>query len=192
MDREAFERSRDESRKAAGKLQEIRGANQLEKISELWSEYLTCIQRSYTKLRIACRNGPSKGWCDKVFHTRDDDELLKYVLHARNADEHGIAKITKEKSGGVGLNPKEGNFLGVDELTISGGRLSMGPALAANAKIETFPAEVLLVPVRERGVAYAVPSMHLGNKLADVNLLAVAEAADQFLRAKLDEADKAF
>jgi len=35
-------------------------------------------------------------------------DLLKYVLHARNADEHGLAPVTTNKEGSIGLRPKKG------------------------------------------------------------------------------------
>src|SRR5258705_7260992 len=99
MDRQAFGRAREEAGKATQKIAEIRQAKTLREITDLWSGFLTDIQRSYTKLRIACRSGPSKGWCDNVFHTRNADDLLNYVLHARNADEHGVAKIPSLSAG---------------------------------------------------------------------------------------------
>src|SRR5690348_7732201 len=99
MDRKAFSRAREEAAKAAEKIAAIRSAKTLSEISDHWSGYLTHVQRAYTRLRIACREGGSKGWCDQVFNARDTDELLRYVHQARNADEHGVDKITEEKQG---------------------------------------------------------------------------------------------
>jgi hypothetical protein len=118
--------------------------------------------------------------------------LLNYVLHARNADEHGIAKITDEKQGGIGISPKQGNSLEIDHLEIGPGRIVMGPGVAANARITFIPAEVLLDPVRDRGIVYDMPKKHLGEDLGSATLLEVAECAEGFLRGKLDEADSRF
>src|SRR5258708_7308976 len=79
MDRQAFGRSRAEADKASQKIVAIRNARTLPEIADHWSGFLTDIQRAYTKLRIACREGPSKGWCDNVFGLRNTDELLRYV-----------------------------------------------------------------------------------------------------------------
>jgi hypothetical protein len=192
MDRQAFGRAREETEKAAQKIKAIQGATTLQEISDHWSGFLTHIQRSYTKLRVACRSAPCKGWCDNVFHTRNRDELLNYVLHARNADEHGVEKITEEKQGGIGIGPKEGNSLEVDHLEMGPGRIVMGPKLAANARITITPGEIRLIPVRDRGIVYDVPTKHLGEDLGSVTLLEVAERAEAFLRTKLDEADAKF
>jgi hypothetical protein len=192
MDKQAFGRAREEAGKAAQKIAEIREAKTLHEIADLWSGFLTHIQRSYTKLRIACRSGPSKGWCDNVFQTRNADALLNYVLHARNADEHGVAEVTEVKPGSIAINPKQGNSLEVDHLEIRRGGIAMGPKLAANAKVTLTPGEVLLAPVRDRGIVYDVPKMHLGEKLESAALLEVAERAERFLRVKLDEAASKF
>jgi len=175
-----------------GKSQKLEKAKTLEEIADLWSGFLTHIQRSYTKLRVACRSGPSKGWCDNVFQTRNADELLNYVLHARNADEHGVAKITDEKQGGIGIGPKQGDSLVIDHLSIGPEGIVMGPGVATNARITFIPAEVLLVPVRDRGTIYNVPKKHLGGDLGSATLLDVAQRAEGFLRGKLDEAASKF
>ncbi|MEA2794537.1 MAG: hypothetical protein QOI87_1917 [Bradyrhizobium sp.] len=192
MDRQAFGRAREEAGKAAQKIAEIREAKTLREIADIWSGFLTDIQRSYTKLRIACRSGSNKGWCDDVFHTRNADELLSYVLHVRNADEHGVAKITDETQGGIGLQPKQGNFLDVDHLEVGPKGIVMGPGLAASARITFTPGQVLLVPVRDRGIVYDVPKRHLGEDLGSATLVEVAERAEGFLRGKLGEADSRF
>jgi hypothetical protein len=192
MDRQAFGRAREEAGKAAQKIAEIRAARTLQEVADLWSGFLKHIQRSYTKLRIACRSGPCKGWCDNVFHIRNGDELLNYVLHARNADEHGVAKITEETQGGIGIGPKEGNSLEIDHLEMGPRGIVMGPNVAANARITFTPSAIRLVPVRDRGIVYDVPTKHLGEDLGSVTLLEVAERAELFLRSKLDEADSRF
>lgn len=192
LDRRAFDRSRAELEKASAKIGEMRAANNLQEIADLWSEHLTNLQRAFTKLRMACKEGASKGWCDNVFHERSKDPLLSYVLHARNADEHGVASITAHKAGTIGIGPKTGNSLEIDHLSIGPGGITMGPNLAANARISFTPGEVLLVPVRDRGIVYDVPKEHLGEKLDAPTLLSVAERAEAFLRAKLDEAGAKF
>jgi hypothetical protein len=192
MYREAFVRAREEARKASDKIVAIRNARTLSEVADLWSSFLTHVQRSYTRLRIACRSGPSKGWCDEVWNTRNNDDLLKYVLHARNADEHGLAPITESKRGSIGLRPKKGNTLEVDHLTIGAGQMVMGPKLAANADIVIIPAEVLLVPVRDRSVQYDLPTKHLGKDVGPIKMIGVAEFAEAYLRGILDEADTKF
>jgi hypothetical protein len=186
MDRQAFVRSRAEADKASQKIAAIRNARTLPEIADHWSGFLTDIQRAYTKLRIACREGPSKGWCDNVFSLRNTDDLLRYVHQARHADEHGVAKITEEKQGTIGVGPKEGDSLEVDHAQIGRGQIVTGPKMAANARIIVTPGEVCLVPVRNRGAT------HLGEELSSATLLEVAERADRFLRGKLDDANSKF
>ena len=114
------------------------------------------------------------------------------MLHARNADEHGVEKITEEKQGEIGIGPKEGNSLEVDHLEMGPGHIVMGPKLAANARIIITPGEIRLIPVQDRGIVYDVPKKHLGDDLESAMLLKVAERTEAFLRTKLDEADVKF
>jgi hypothetical protein len=192
MDRQAFLRSREEAEKASQEIAAIRNAKTLSEVADHWSDFLTHIQRAYTKLRISYRKGPSKGWCDQIFSLRDSDDLLKYVHQARHADEHGVERITEQKEGRIAIGPKEGDSLEVDYARIGGGQVVMGPRMAANARVTITPGEVRLVPVRNRGVTYQVPKAHLGKDLESVTLLRVAELADAFLRDKLNEADGKF
>ena len=54
----------------------------------------------------------------------------------------------------------------------------MGPKLASNARIIITPGEIRLIPVRDRGIVYDVPTKYLGEDLGSVTLLKVAERAD--------------
>jgi predicted translin family RNA/ssDNA-binding protein len=49
MDRQAFGRAREEAGKAAQKIAEIREAKTLQEVADLWSSFLTDIQRSYVE-----------------------------------------------------------------------------------------------------------------------------------------------
>ena len=40
----------------------------------------------------------SKGWFDRVKHVRKTDKILSYILHARNADTHGVERITQDSN----------------------------------------------------------------------------------------------
>jgi len=99
-----------------------------------------------------------------------------------------IARKTRRDS----IGPKQGDSLVIDHLSIGPEGIVMGPGVATNARITFIPAEVLLVPVRDRGTIYNVPKKHLGGDLGSATLLDVAQRAEGFLRGKLDEAASKF
>jgi hypothetical protein len=56
-----------------------------------WFEFLLAANRIYSKLeRGAKGNGRSMAWFGRMKHARKNDELLSYLHHARNAEEHGL------------------------------------------------------------------------------------------------------
>lgn len=178
---------------ARQKLEAIRASNNPATLDALWSDYLTHTQRAYTKLRIACAEGPSKLWCDKLIERRRSDELLQYLLHARNADEHGIEAITEKTEGRVLFKPKPpATSIKIDYLEIVRGVITMGPETQRNAIIELVPAAVKLVPVRDRGVTYQIPRRHRGEDFNDPTLIGVGEIGLAFLEHTLAEAAETF
>ena len=91
MDEKALAAAKDKLRLAKAKLDAMQAATHLNELADCWSDFLTEVQRVYTRLIKATEHGSSKGWSDQVKHARKTDELLSYVHHARNADEHGSA-----------------------------------------------------------------------------------------------------
>ena len=190
MDKKAYARARQEADLAAAKLNAMQNAVDLASYAQLWSEFLGHIQRTFTKMKIATTKGASKGWYDKIESQRRDDELLSYIRHARNADEHGVEPVTVQRPGGIGIGPKIGNSLYVDHLEIRNGEMIIGPELAKNAKIEFIPASVHLSSVRDRGLDYQPPRNHLGTTLQETTPIVVAQAALKYLQTMLSEAEQ--
>ena len=192
MDEKAFARAREEAKLAASKLEAMKTAKKLAALAQLWSEFLTHIQRAFTKMKIATANGPSKRWYDTIENIRRTDDLLSYIRHARNADEHGVESVTHAKPGGIGISPKVGNTLHVDYLEMNKGQMTLGPELAKNAIIEFIPVSIHLSAVRDRASTYQPPKPHLGNPIQNATLIGAAEAAITYLEAALSEAKAKF
>jgi hypothetical protein len=184
----ALDRALDEARLASDKLENMRVTSNIRALAQLWSEFLTHLQRSFTKLKIATTNTSAKGWYDTVENIRKTDELLSYVRHARNADEHGVERITDQKPAHVTINPKQGKDLIVDHLQVGPHGVRMGPKLAEQAKVEFHPESITLVSVRDRGSIYQPPKSHLGKELHQCTPVSVADLALTFVKHILDEA----
>lgn len=88
-----LEKVKSEFRLVGQKYNAIVLAKTLAELTVAWSEFLSCTERTFRKLRLATRSGPTKSWSDQIEHDRQNDELLVYVRQARNADDHGLEEI---------------------------------------------------------------------------------------------------
>jgi hypothetical protein len=104
-DGRAFEGAKEKLRVARGKLDEMRAANQITKLARLWEEILTVQQQIFLRLRKAFEHGPSKAWSDSITNDQRSDAMLQYVMHARNANEHGIDNIIETRHSRLKINP---------------------------------------------------------------------------------------
>lgn len=192
MDSAAFARAKLECETAQTKLSAMRTAPDIKTLAALWSEFLTSAQRCFTKLRKATEAGPSKGWMDQVVHTRNQDELLSYILHARNADEHGIKAITEEKDATFSLRPKVGTDLHIKSFAITGGQILIDRETADKVVMEFTPRTIRLAPVTDRGRTYDPPRTHLGQPVDNPDPITVAELASSYLAGIVAEAAQKF
>jgi hypothetical protein len=190
LEPKAFARARHEYGLAASKFDAMRSAATATDLELYWSEFLTHIQRAFLKLKKASERGAAKGWFHGIEHTRTTDEMLSYIRHARNADEHGIERITSKLPGGPMIVPKEGNMLHIGHMEMTPFGVKMDPETEKNSKWVFIPSKVLLASVRDRGADYAVPRNHLGTPIGPATPLAVAELALKFLADTIVEAHK--
>ena len=120
--------------------------------------------------------------------------LLKYLLHARNSDEHTLTEIVSEQPGGIGINPASGiSGLYIKSLKMSGGPQGM------NIRYEGSPAEIRVVRphvrlerVYDRGEWYNPPTQHLSTPLSQRDPVAVATLGFDYYRAFLTDAEATF
>jgi hypothetical protein len=217
IDEKASERAKAACKAASEKLAAMKTTKDQQHLSVLWSEFLIYTQRTFTRLRKATERGSSKGWSDNVLDVRSNDELLSYILHARNADEHGIEPITHRQASGFTLHPKEEKPWGAastmremsrraeDHIASLGMELEIrsapqpGEVLSEPsgriitrlaAEVRFYPERVRLVPVRDRGRVYQPPSNHLGTPINDASPIGIATLAVAYLEAIISEAEK--
>lgn len=133
----------------------IEAATTLVEIETAWSDFLVFANRVFSKLEQGAKsNGKSKAWFDSKKHERRTNTLLRYVHHARNADEHGIRRVTEKEPGGIvlGVGPGAWRF---DGAIGPGGRMIVtalgGQELGKSKFVDVIPARVRLVRVIDRG-----------------------------------------
>ena len=120
-------------------------------MEEAWSNFLTMANRAYTKLEQGAKdNGKHRAWFGRQKHERRQDPSLRYIKNARDADEHGLERITERASGGIGikfssrrvLNQRSSN---ADILVED--RLHWNLRSSSEISVHAYPAGVKLIAV---------------------------------------------
>ena len=188
MEQRSFLQAKEEFRKSLAKLEMMKKSTDIHQLSDIWSEFLTSVSRVFNKLKNATRIGASKGWYDNIENMRKKDELLSYIRHARNCDEHGLDPITNKQRGSIGMGAKDGGALYLDNLSITKDGITIGEKAAKNIQLTFYPAQVLLIPVKDKGRLYHPPTNHLGTEISGSNPILVAELAVKYIDSVLSEA----
>jgi len=187
----AFSRAKDHLESARRNLEATAKASSLDELAWAWSGFLTDAQRVFSKLREATRAGPSKRWSEILQRTRDQDELLRYVHQARHADEHGLERIAQKQNGELNITAGDGPAH-IHTITAIPGKGVSIEYRGERPVVTWTPERVVLLPVRNRGVVYPVPTQHLRQRLPDATAISIAERAYQFLAEAVAEAETRF
>lgn len=113
MTDELLKYPRAELRSAARAIRDMKQANSLEEFEAEWREFLTYLEKVWTKVERSCQTVRNKfePWQGKYHRLRKKDMLLRYLKQARDADNHSIQDFTKIESGSRSIrfeNPKGG------------------------------------------------------------------------------------
>jgi hypothetical protein len=142
-----------------------------------WSSLLLSIGRIYTKLEQGSKSSPkSRAWWARKLYERRHDELLCYLWHARNAEEHTLREATERV-----------------EITHTGFRRRerpIGQTARPNPLFETVEETSVnfwLVDVVDRGKIYKAP-----RKRGELNItpIGVAGEALRYVSSMLTEAEE--
>lgn len=191
MDKAAFEGAKDKLRLLLNKLEVMEKAADVQRLSDGWLDLLNEAQRVFLKMKKATEGCSAKGWYDRIQYQRTSDDMLRYLLHARNADEHGISKITEVERGGIGIQVGGDGYVEHMEINNAAGRVDIKYRGKNPLHFKFIPGEVKLLPVFDRGIKYDVPTTHLGRPI-EAKPLAVAKLTAEYLKSLIEEAEKKF
>jgi hypothetical protein len=98
--------------KAARRIEKIRGTIAIletstpEAIEDAWEEFVLAAGSFYSAIEQGSKKtAKSKAWFAKKKHERRTNPMLRYIHHARNAEEHGLARITGRFNSKIELSP---------------------------------------------------------------------------------------
>lgn len=101
---EAVQQARDRLQTATLAVADFRAAKDFAAADRAWTEFLHAMGGVYTKLERGSKdNDESKAWFDSKKDERNEDEMLRYLYFARNADVHGLEPVTEKQHGGAAL-----------------------------------------------------------------------------------------
>lgn len=152
-----------------------------------WSRFLVAAGRVYSKLEKGAKGHPkAEPWFGKAKADRKADQLLSYVHHARNAEEHGIADITIETAESITIN---GGGFAADAIEgLPGGRIAIKGLRSLNpdnpAVVEYAGPRVDLLPVRDDRFPkdrFDPPTEHLGERLQSGSIAEVSTLTLRYL-----------
>ncbi len=142
----------------------ITSSESLAERQSAWLDFLQYHGTIYSKIEQAAKAPhSSRLWFEKKRAERKSDELLVYLLHARNVGEHTILKTASNARFAVSGPSK---FNGAP-IGLSFDRNCRPVAIGYTSGDEkVYENEIFLHPVKDRGVTYKTPKTHLG-KIVD-------------------------
>jgi len=115
--------------------------------------------------------------------------LLRYIHHARNADQHTIEETVKHIPGGFALRNIGGKGY-TKSLKIVNGVITEYEG--SSRILETFPSRIELLRFKENGDWHNPPTQHLDKNLEERDPISVAQTGLIFYEQFLKEAEEKF
>ncbi len=194
MDPRSLEKARSRLRSIDKAIGGIETAHAFNDFTDAWFEFLTAFKSTYTTLQQGSKTSPqSMQWFGAKASERRGDELLQYLYHARNDEEHGLEDVAKFVPGRATLEITLSGKGSVDlsKVEFMGDRARLPSGEFAKV-VDHQPPHVVLVPVWDRDKTsgkHQPPTMHLSTTLQDKSPLAVAKLARTYLAGMVKEAE---
>lgn len=192
MKRPGLDKARKRLAEAFASVEQLERATAWEDFEAGWSRFLSAINATYNILGASSRGEPkSEGWFSKIQGLRRSDDLLGYLMHARNSNDHGIDSVLERKPGGLGIG-KGAREVHIEKLVVEKGKITTlrGSQDGGPLRVEIIPERIELRPVIDRGVEYAPPTSFLGKEIPDRSPAAVGKVGLEFIARLFAEAEE--
>jgi len=162
---------------------------------DAWTDLIMAAGSIYSKLEQGAKsNGVSNAWFGRMKHLRKNDELLSYIHHARNSDEHGLESGVQTFRGSrLQIVEGEGYEVVDDPKHPLSFRTKKDQPERLKIKLRAVEGEhAHLVRVKDEryGDEFDPPTTHLGKALEIRHPVAVGELALAYLESLIEEAAK--
>lgn len=188
------EKPKEELDLARAFFDQMLNANDVNDLDKLWRKFLHHLDRTWNKAEGHFHKSPKwHSWAGKYVTLRRTDDLLSYLIHARNTDEHSVEDISKGEPGSIKINPASG-LNSIESLELNFGENGELLQLETTSPIEVIftPSQIHLLPVENRNRVYPAPTLHLGKGLPSTSVIEVASAGLKFYEDFLLAANRYF
>ncbi len=192
MKKAAIQKSRIRLARANQALDKLCKSQNFDAFSEAWTDFLLAANSIFSILeKGALSDATTKQWFFSKKKQARKDPLVRYMVQARNADEHGIEPVAEPVPGHIAIGVG-GESVYIKSLTIGGGHVR-GEILPVEGRFPTVEiqnAHPRLITVKDDrfGDSFDPPAEHLGKKLSDASPLTVATLMMRYLSGLIDEA----
>jgi hypothetical protein len=92
----AVQKAKDRLTSAKARLKDLESSKDYESARRHWYDFLICSNAVFSILEQGSKGAnKSEYWYGKKKYERKNDPLLRYIHHARNAEEHNVASVTE-------------------------------------------------------------------------------------------------
>jgi len=155
---------KEEIERAARYLKRMEEATHLIAISDWWKAYLDTFVKVRNKIigatkQLAGDEQKAGSWSGQYEKKIRDSDLLSYVLHARNADNHGLQAIVTQLDGKLGITSDGVTTIKTLVVTKKGIEVTFE---GSPPNLSIVPGCVFAVPVTDSGEVYSPPKGNVG------------------------------
>jgi hypothetical protein len=167
----------------------MHSAKSFAEVEDAWNEYLSAIEKTWQRAKIACNaNRTHLGkWREGQDALRQKDPLLRYLIQARQTDQHTIHEHIVHVHGStkIGFPIGQGDAF-IENLAVGNGLVLYNGSHPLPVT-QTAP-RIELKTVEDRRGSYPPPESHLGIPIRrTTNPFLVADLGLRYYQAMLDE-----
>lgn len=194
MQQDAIRKARDRLLSAKSHLMDLEKSRDYGSARRHWYGFLMPSNAVFSVLEQGAKGfGKSVPWFGERRHQRKKDPLLRYLHHARNAEEHGVPSVTELDRQKIVLVEDGKPTAAVEEIVGNTGRFrtlsDQPPNFEKVNEMRVYPDRARLIRVKDNNEWYDPPTEHLGLPLDDVGPIAVARLMVQYIEKMIDEAE---
>lgn len=193
MANEPLRQAKAELWSASRAIDAMTAATTMDEFEAEWREFLSCLEKVWTKTERTCapHQAQFQPWQGKFHALRRKDMLLRYLKHARDADNHTIQDLAKLEPAYTVydfVGPK-GGYIEHLHLDAKEGLVAYkGDPVTATV----IPPRPVAIAVETCGQRYNPPTMHLGKAVDDLSPINLAKLGLSFYSDFVHQVEKKF
>lgn len=158
-------------------------------LDESWSNFLVAAKIVFAKLGAGAKGDTkSEGWFQRVLGEQRSDPLLRFLYHARNAEEHGLDRSIEQA---YDIRVVEGVRLEVDATFEPNGDVTFRNASEPLEVVHfTLKGTPKAISDGRSGKIIGPPTEHLGLPISDPSIFGIAHLAVVYLERLIGDAQQ--